>query len=146
MTYKMIGPMDREIALLNFQGKLQAVAEEKGKPSQTLEFGPWEVTVSYGPRQSGPGSAGTGNPDPIGRALVAQLGDNEFLVAGFFCRVDFRPSDTASGKQRQFLRVEEGNYEGSQFKPIRIWNGDQTDWGLNFSSAPQALRVSVGTY
>jgi uncharacterized protein DUF5597/glycosyl hydrolase family 35 len=146
MTYKMIGPMDREIALLNFQGKLQAVVEEKGKPSQTLEFGPWEVTVSYGPRQSGPGSAGTGNPDPIGRALVAQLGDNEFLVAGLFCRVDFRPSDPASQKQRQFLRVEEGAYENGVFKPIRIWNGDQTDWGLNFSSAPQVLRVSVGTY
>lgn len=25
-------------------------------------------------------------------------------------------------------------------------NGDQTDWGLNFSPAPQVLRVSLGTY
>ncbi|MGA9626428.1 MAG: beta-galactosidase, partial [Bryobacteraceae bacterium] len=31
-NYELIGPMDREIARLNFEGKLQAVAEEKGKP------------------------------------------------------------------------------------------------------------------
>jgi hypothetical protein len=78
--------------------------------------------------------------------LVAQLGENQFLVAGFFCRVDFRVSDAASGKQRQFVRVEEGTYDAGKFRPIRIWNGDQTDWGLNFASAPQVVRVSVGMY
>lgn len=26
------------------------------------------------------------------------------------------------------------------------WNGDQTDWGLNFSSAPQILRATPGKY
>ena len=78
--------------------------------------------------------------------MIAQLGENEFLVAGFFCRVDFHISDTPPRKQRQFLRVEEGAYEDGVFKPIRIWNGDQTDWGLNFTSAPQVLRVSLATY
>ncbi len=146
LNYKLVGPMDREIALLNFEGKLQAVAEEKGKPSQSLEFGPWKITLSYGLGQFGPGENPPGNPEPIGRALVAQFGTDEFLVAGFFCRVDFRVSDTASGKQRQFLRVEEGSYDNGRFKPIRIWNGDQTDWGLNFASAPQVLRVTLGTY
>jgi hypothetical protein len=34
---------------------------------------------------------------------------------------------------------------GLQFKALRIWNGDQTDWGLNFASTPQVLRVRVGT-
>jgi len=29
---------------------------------------------------------------------------------------------------------------------MRILNGDQTDWGLNFSSEPDVLRVSVATY
>jgi beta-galactosidase GanA len=146
LNYKLIGPMDREIAQLNFEGKLQAVVEEKGRPSQSFDDGSWTVTVSYGPPVSGRSGPSAGNPDPIGRALVAQLGDDQFLVTGYFCRVDFRPSDPASQKQRQFLRVEEGNYENGVFKPIRIWNGDQTDWGLNFSSAPQVLRVTLGTY
>jgi hypothetical protein len=146
LNYKLIGPMDREIARLNFEGKLQAVAEEKGQPTQSLDFGPWTVTVSYGLGQFGSGQNPPGNPEPIGRALVARLADNQFLVTGFFCRVDFQLTDSASGKQRQFLRVEEGTYDNGTFHPIRIWNGDQTDWGLNFTSAPQVLRVSVGTY
>jgi hypothetical protein len=70
-----------------------------------------------------------GNPVPIGRALIAQLGENEFLVTGLYCRVDFQPSDTDSAKQRDFLRVEEGSYTNGVFHPVRIWNGDQTDWG-----------------
>lgn len=139
LNYKLIGPMMREIARLNFEGKLQTAVEEKDEHSQTLEFGPWKAVVSYGVPQFGFGNNPKGNPEPVGRALVAQLADNQFLVAGFFCRVDFQVSDAASGKQREYLRVEEG-------KSIRVWNGDQTDWGLNFSSAPQALRVTLGTY
>ena len=138
--------MDREITRLNFQGNLQAVAEEKGQPSQLLDFGPWTAAVYYGLGQFGSGQNPPGNPEPIGRALVAQLADNQFLVAGFFCRVDFRVSDASNGKQREFLRVEEGTYENGTFHPIRIWNGDQTDWGLNFTSAPQVLRISLAMY
>ena len=144
LNYRLIGPMMREIARLNFEGKLQAVAEEKGKPRQTLAFGAWNAEVSYGSGRRG-GSA-EGNPEPSGRALVAQLGDHQFLVTGYHARVDFRPSNAASGKQRQFLRVEEGSYAGGVFKPIRIWNGDETDSGLNFRDDPVVLRVSVATY
>jgi hypothetical protein len=28
----------------------------------------------------------------------------------------------------------------------RIWNGDQSDYGLNFTSMPQVLRVTVATF
>jgi Domain of unknown function (DUF5597)/Beta-galactosidase len=141
-TYRLIGPMDREIARLNFEGKLQATAEEKGKIEQTLGFGAWDAMVSYGvwARNGRP----AGNPQPMGGALVAQLKDNQFLVAGFYCRVDFRPA--AADKRRQFLRVEEGTYENGAFKFRRLLNGDQTDGGLDFSSEPLVLRVSVATY
>jgi beta-galactosidase GanA len=146
LNYMLIGPMMREIARLNFEGKLQAVAEEKDVHSQTLDFGRWTATVIFGVPSFGPGRNPSGNSEPIGRALVAQLGEDQFLVAGFFCRVDFRVGDAASGKQREFLRAEEGTFQDGRFEAIRIWNGDQTDWGLNFSSAPQVLRVSLGIY
>jgi hypothetical protein len=29
---------------------------------------------------------------------------------------------------------------------VRIWNGDETDWNLNFRSEPVVLRVSLGTF
>jgi beta-galactosidase GanA len=146
LNYELVGPMQQEIAKLNFEGKLQAVAEEKGQPSQSLDFGSWKATISYGLPQFGPGNHPPGNASPIGRALIAQLGDNEFLVAGFFSRVDFKPSDTGSSKQRQFIRVEEGSYQNGVWHFARIWNGDQTDWGLNFTSSPQVLRVTLGTF
>ncbi len=128
---------------MNFEGKLKAVAEVAGRPSETLPFGDWEALVSYGAVRNRPGN---GNTSPTGRVLVAQLGKDQFLVAGFHCRVDFRPSDAKSGKQRQFLKVEEGSYRGGSFQPIRIWNGDETDWGLDFAAAPVVLRVSLATY
>ena len=65
-------------------------------------------------------------------------------MTGVFCRVDFR---AASGGQRDFLRVEEfATGEPGAPRFMRIWNGDETDNGLNFSSAPQPLRVKLGTY
>jgi beta-galactosidase GanA len=161
LNYKILEPIMREVAWLNFEGKLQAVAEEKGKPTQTLNFGNWTATVSYGISPFGYGGVAHGNSEPIGRALIAKIGENEFLVTGAFCRVDFK---AALGGQRDFLRVEElgpailsktswagdsartggGRLEDLRF--IRLWNGDETDWGLDFGSAPQVLRVSLGTY
>ena len=143
MNYKLVGPMMRELAKLNFEGKLQAVAEEKDRPTQSLEFGPWTATVSYGVPVFGANRNPRGNAEPTGRVLIAQLEPDQFLVAGYFCRVDFQP--TGSDRPREYLRVEEGGYENGAFKRFRIWNGDQTDWGLNFSSIPQVLRVTVGT-
>jgi len=140
LNYKMLEPIMRETARLNFEGKLQAVAEEKGEITQTLDFGNWTATVSYGVTRNGNPK---GNSEPIGRALIAKIGENQFLVTGAFCRVDFK---AASGGQRDFLRVEEGSYEQGTWRLVRIWNGDETDWGLDFSSAPQVLRVSLGTY
>jgi hypothetical protein len=90
-------------------------------------------------------SPAKGKSRALGRALVAQLKDNQFLVTGLlFSRVDFRPAE--ANKHRQFLRVEEGTYENGTFKFMRILNGDQTDWGLNFSAEPEVLRVSLATY
>jgi hypothetical protein len=60
MNYRLIGPMQREIARLNFEGKLKAVAEEPGKVvTDTLPFGDWNAVVSYGARRDGPA---VGNP------------------------------------------------------------------------------------
>jgi beta-galactosidase GanA len=140
-NYRLIAPMQREIARLNFEGKLQAVAEEKGKVTQTLAFGSWNAIVSYGATRN---NRAAGNAEPIGRMLVGQLKDNQFLLAGLHGRVDFRPADPE--KHRQFLRVEEGAYENGVFKFLRIWNGDETDWGLNFGAEPLVLRVSVAMY
>ena len=141
LNYRMLGPIMREVARLNFEGKLQAAAEEPGQPQQTLDFGNWKAVVMFG--AGGRSNVATGNPSPIGRALVARLGDNEFLVTGAYAKIDFAPP---AGSKRDFVRVEEGGFEEGAFRPVRIWNGDETDYGLRFFSAPQVLRVLLGTY
>ena len=146
LNYQLVGPMMRELARLGFEGKVHGVAEKKGTPAQSLEIGTWKVNVSYGLPQFGFGNNPPGNPEPIGRALVAELADSQFLVAGFHCRLDFQTTAAAPKKQRDYVRVEEGTYENGKFKFRRLWNGDQTDWGLNFTSDPVVLRVTLGKY
>jgi beta-galactosidase GanA len=146
MNYQLVSPMMRVLAKLAFDGRLRATAEQKGAPVQSLDFGAWKAQVIYGVPQFGFGKDPPGNSEPIGRVLVAQLGDDEFLVAGYHCRVDFQTSGAHANQGREYLRVEEGAYDRGRWKTSRLWNGDQTDWGLNFTSAPQVLRVTLGTH
>jgi beta-galactosidase GanA len=75
---------------------------------------------------------------PSGGALIAQLAPNEFIVTGLHSRVYIN----STGKQSMLMaRVEEGTYVNGKWQFRRVWNGDQTDWGLNFTSVPQVLRV-----
>jgi beta-galactosidase GanA len=144
LTYEIFAPMQREIARLNFEGKLKAVAEDPAVHEQTLDFGAWKATIKYGMPQFGAGGKAPGNTPASGGAMVAQLGPDEFLVTAEHARIDFTPTD--SKLQRQFLIVEEGSYVAGKWTPRRIWNGDQTDYGLNFAALPQVLRVRLATY
>jgi Domain of unknown function (DUF5597) len=146
LNYSIVGPIMREVARLEFEGRLQAVAEEAESHSQSMDFGSWRAVVSYGAPRFGASREPKGNPEPTGVALVGSLGADEFLVAGHSCRVDFQPADPASKSKREYLRVEEGAYENGEFRPVRIWNGDQTDYGLNLGAAPVALRVRLRTF
>jgi beta-galactosidase GanA len=145
MNYRLVAPMMRELAALGFEGKLHGLAEAPGQPAQTIKLGRWVATLSPGLPQFGPGPA-PGNPQPIGGALIGELGKDEFLVTGFHTRVSFDVSDRADGLKMQYARVEEGTYTNGSWTFVRVWNGDQTDWGLNFTSVPQVLRVRLATY
>ncbi|HTV62323.1 MAG TPA: DUF5597 domain-containing protein [Verrucomicrobiae bacterium] len=166
MNYRMLEPIMREVAKLNFEGKVKAVQEEPGQGAVTLDFGAWSAIINWfssggGRSGRGAGAAATNNaaaPSPMGRALVAQISTNQFFVTAAYCTVDFK---AASGGRREFLRVEEAkplehkpdssrhgkNYSAaSAFRVMRILNGDETDHSLPFSSAPETLRVTLGTY
>jgi hypothetical protein len=58
------------------------------------------------------------------------------------------PSALIDGKwqHRQFIGVEEGTFENGMFKFQRIWNGDETDWGLRFGEDAVVLRVTLAIY
>jgi beta-galactosidase GanA len=145
MNYRLIAPMASQIATLSLKGKVHGVSEDPANHQQTLSLGRWQAGISYGRLQFGMDPP-TGNPQPIGGALIAELRPDEFLVTGYHARVEFWPTDKSRGEKMQFARVEEGTYENGAWKFLRVWNGDQTDWGLNFTSTPQVLRVRLATY
>lgn len=145
-NYRLFAPMQREIARLNFEGKLKTTLEQKGLGTDLLDFGKWQVKVTYGQKQFYFVDNPPGNPNVDGRSMVAQLGPDEFLVTAINARVEFNLSPSVSGQQMQYVRIEEGVYRDGKWEFRRLWNGDQTDWGLNFKRVPYVLRVKLGTY
>ncbi|HWU76092.1 MAG TPA: DUF5597 domain-containing protein [Rhodanobacter sp.] len=143
-NYALIAPMQSLLAGLSFEGRLWGASEPDDTHESTLDLGQWRVHVGYGQPQFGM-TPPEGNENKLGGVLIAQLGKNEYLVTGYHARVNFMPP---KGRHVRFLfeRVEEGRYENGQWHFVREWNGDQTDWGLNFTSQPQVLRVRLATY
>lgn len=80
---------------------------------------------------------------PDGGVLVARLGPDEFLVTGYRARITF---GSAKGERMMLEWVEEGHYDKGRWVFERRWNGDQTDYGLNFTTLPQVLRVKLAAY
>jgi beta-galactosidase GanA len=155
LNYKIIAPMQRELARLIQQDRVRGAAENPAKHSEILEFAPldgrapsWTATISYGLPSFYTTQPPPGNERPEGEALVAQIGPDEFLITGVRCRVDFNRVPAAGERktQRMWLSVEEGQFENGIWKTSRLWNGDQTDYGLNFTNLPQVLRVRLASF
>ncbi len=148
-NFAVFRPMASEVAQLSLDGKLQTAVEQAGKPRQRLHFPGVDAIVSFGfPQRDGEQPPGT--PDASGRAMVAQLGPFEFLITGFDASVSFElastPGDKPGNEQIEILRAEEGQYVKGAWQTSRIWNGDQTDRGLNFHSGNSiVVRIHLHT-
>lgn len=170
--YRLVAPMMREWAKLSFESNVWGVAEpvdttgdtqkiwnaeatpaEKEKHAkdkaaaltQTLDLGLWDADVTYG-RYMFWIDPPVGNTPAAGGALIAQLSDNEYLVTAHKARVEFKPSAELAGQKFMIVSVEEGHYENGKWVMERVWNGDQTDWGLNFTARPHLLKVKMAAY
>ena len=155
--FRLLGSFAPELAALKFAGKLQTAVEENGISQKELEFGgegalnpAWRVVVSFPPSYDPPAAPISTTSDTtglhVGRVVVASLGPNQFLVAGIDCRVQFALPVHSGARQPQMLKVEEGRYDGTTWVPMRLWNGDETDYGLNFGGKGSLLRVTMGVY
>ncbi len=145
-NFALLAPMSREIAKLNFEGKLKTSIEQVGMAQQELDFGAWQATISYGYPQ-GDGRRPPGNAGANGAALVAQLGPDEFLVTGMDVSVSFHLPDRLPGMRMQILSAEEGAYQNGVWRAQRLWNGDETDRGLQFhADDPAVVRIRLGKF
>jgi beta-galactosidase GanA len=129
------------------EGKLHGVAEQPGQAVQEIRLNDrWSATVMYGVPQFWFQGEPPGNPEPVGAALIAELGPDEFLVTGYHARVTLHPASEATANM-VYDRVEEGHYDADgNWVFQRNWNGDQTDYGVNFSSADTLLKIKLATW
>jgi len=151
--YRLLAPMAREWAKLSFTTPVWGASEPDDRSSRTLDLGRWQATLSFNEWQFGmkewfgdledkPEWSGT----PSGGALLAQLGPDDYLLTGQHVRVSFAPAEGRKVNGLIFASVEEGSYVDGQWSRTRIWNGDQTDYGLNLTDEPRVLRVRLATY
>jgi len=144
-NFALIAPMSREIARLEFEGKVKTAVEEPGQATQEIDFGAWIATVSFGFPQ-GDGRRAPGTKDARGAALIAQLGPDEFLVTGAEVSVTFHLPGKLPWIHSQIVTAEQGSYEDGVWKPVRLWNGDETDRGLCFYQKPEVVHVKMGRF
>ena len=174
-AYKLVGPMASEWARLSFESKVWGVSEPdapnqetraiwNAKASQSenseamskeqlgkhytqhLDLGLWDAEVTYG-RAMFWIDPPVGNTPSSGGVLIAELGENEYLLTGHRARVTFSGSKELEGQRTMIVRVEEGQYnKKGQWVFERVWNGDQTDWGINLTSKPHLLKIKLSTY
>lgn len=139
--YAVVGPMMRELAEWGFDGKIKAVVEHEDHAEQKIELGAWQAVVSFG---TGRRNAEKGNGRPDGKLMIVQLDENKFIIIGASCHITFVPLGNNAGKAWQYLKVEEGAFENGTFKPLRILNGDETDFGgPRFGRVPTVLQTEL---
>lgn len=146
--YARFAPASRDWARLLFEHRSFGAAEPEDPADghrQRLQLGRWTAEVSYGRPMFG-NPPPPGNDPPSGGVLIVELGPDEFLVTGNRVRIEFRPTTSVTGRAPILARVEEGHFEAGRWVFQRVWNGDQTDWGLNFSAEPHLLKVRLASY
>ena len=148
-VFKVFRPMARQWAKWAFEGRTYGIAESEERTPQTIEMKGWKATVSFREWQMGEKHFFPNLKDlpadtesPNGGVAIAQVADNEFIIVGQHARVKI------SGEKRSmYARVEEGHFDAAgKWIMERNWNGDQTDYGLNFTGKPVVLKVRLGTY
>ena len=150
-NYRLIGPAMREWARLSFESDIWGSSETEERTPETLDLGRWIATIRYDKPAFGASDWNWIKPRPVnplgadGGVVIARLGPDAFLVTGRMVRIDFAPK-ASTGQHIQFSRVEEGTFDRGKWVLHHVWNGDQTDYGINLSAVPRTLKVTLATY
>jgi beta-galactosidase GanA len=152
-VYEVFAPMQRLWARWAFEGRTYGIAEPESHAEQTIMMKGWKARISFGDWQFGEKEwlqPGTDKPDhadkAVGGVAIAQIGDDEFVIIGQYARVRLE-STTAGTRGTAAIYNEEGRFTpAGVWQAERNWNGDQSDYGLNFTGKPTVLKVRMGRY
>ncbi|QIK78200.1 DUF5597 domain-containing protein [Sphingomonas piscis] len=152
--YRLFLPIASQWARIAFNHPTWGTAKATDEADQSKVMGRWKVTAQYGLWEFGERGMTWIHVDPhpttgkpVGGMAVAQLGPDEFLVTGSDVRARFALDKPTPGENGAMVRVEEGTFDSQgRWVMRRVWNGDQTDYGLNFTAQPVLLKVKLGVY
>ena len=151
LAYGMFGSIMRDWARIAYARPTWGVAKPDDGAVQTTRMGMWTIKASWGEWQFGmrnwtwlKAEPAPWAKEPVGGVAVAQLSPDEFLIVGDHVRIEIEAAEKAPGAM--MLRVEEGAFDKGRWVTSRIWNGDQTDYGINLVDRPQVLKVTMGRY
>ncbi|WP_320450742.1 DUF5597 domain-containing protein [Sphingomonas sp. CFBP8993] len=127
-----------------------AAKPDDGSDRQTV-LGDWRIRAEFGQWQFGEKSwtwlksdPAPWKAEPVGGMAVVQLSRDEFLMVGDHVRARFEPA--TPDPRAMVVRVEEGHFAQGRWVMDRVWNGDQTDYGINIIDRPVVLKVVMGRY
>ncbi|HXE13748.1 MAG TPA: DUF5597 domain-containing protein [Bryobacteraceae bacterium] len=144
---RLIEPAIPLITQLQGTGKLHSAVEEQHLTDRLIHSSKFDVLVQFGRLHPEYGGIfGTQTPHMTGRALVAELVPDEFVLIGIDATVRFRPVRGSKERAAQLLRVEEGTYVDGQWKTTSVLNGDQTFFGVRLGPEGTMLRVKLMAY
>lgn len=151
-NYRLLAPFAGEWARLVLEQRVWGAARPDDSQPVALDLGDWTATLAFHEWQFGHIDAEwlqqypKREPANNAGALIAQLGENTYLVTGRNVRVTFGLPESRGGEHLEFVAVDEVVFRDGRWETLRRWNGDQVDWGLNFRERDQVLRVTLATY
>lgn len=152
--YRLFRPVAGHWARIAATSPLWGAAKAPDEADQSDVLGRWKMTAQFGLWEFGERhwtwikfDPHPTKGQPVGGMVAAQIGPDEFLVAGSDVRIRFALAAPSDGETAMMVRVEEGSFDADgRWAMTRVWNGDQTDYGLNLGSEPKLLKVKLGTY
>jgi hypothetical protein len=150
--YRLFHPITRQWARIAAASPTWGTVKGAPEERQSKVLGRWKVSAQYElwefgePQWLAPETAAHPTKgQPVGGMVVAQTGPDEFLLAGSDVRVRFALAQPGA-ESAQIVRIEEGTFDDQgRWAMTRVWNGDQTDYGLNLTQ-PVLLKVRMGSY
>ena len=142
------------IAGLQGTERLKAAVEETGTGARNLIFGNYDALVRFRPPGRQPAGSvdaalAAGPVEPSARALIAELGPDEFLVMGFESSVEFRPAQGSVYTAAQLLVEETGEYVDGVWKPSAPGLKAQGDYSgplVNLPANGSMVKIKLMSY
>ncbi|MDR6146025.1 beta-galactosidase GanA [Sphingomonas sp. SORGH_AS870] len=149
--YGAVAGVMRDWARLAFEHPTWGASKPDDGADVKTVMGDWSIQGSFGQWQFGEKSwswlksePAPWGKEPVGGLAVIQLSRDEFLMTADHVRVRFEPA--TPDPRAMVLRVEEGHFTEGRWVMDRLWNGDQTDYGINIVDRPVVLKVVMGRY